>query len=107
MDKSLITRRTANPITGPLMVTTSPRNTCPLSCAFRKGGKGEHAGICYAEHGALGGFIWSLLDRNPAGKTIMNGVRVHDFEELLYAIRMLEPGSLWRHNIPGDLPTIN
>ena len=54
MDKYLITQKTANPITGPIMVTTSPRFTCPLDCAFRKGGKGEYAGVCYAEHGALG-----------------------------------------------------
>ncbi|MFX9016061.1 hypothetical protein ABTN29_20580, partial [Acinetobacter baumannii] len=62
MDKYLITRKTANKITGPIMVTTSPRMTCPLSCAFRKGGEGPLAGVCYAEHGALGGFVWTLLD---------------------------------------------
>jgi hypothetical protein len=107
MDKYLITKRTANAITGPIVVTTSPRFTCPLSCAFRKGGNGEQAGICYAEHGALGGFVWSLLDRTPAGRTIMNNIRVHGFEELLYAIRSLSPGELWRHNIAGDLPTNN
>src|ERR1043166_309423 len=105
MDKFLITSRTANPITGPIMVTTSPRFTCPLSCPLRKTGKSEHAGVCYAEHGALGGFIWSLLDRTPTGKRIMNGVRVYSFEELLYTIRSLPTGSLWRHNIAGDLPS--
>jgi hypothetical protein len=107
MDKYLITRSTANAITGPIMVTTSPRATCPLSCAFRKGGKGELAGLCYAEHGALGGFVWTLLDRTAAGRAIMNNIRVHDFVELLYTIRSLEPGELWRHNIAGDLPTNN
>lgn len=107
MDKYLITLRTENPITGPIMVTTSPRFTCPLTCAFRKGNNTETAGVCYAEHGALGGFIWTLLDRSPAGRHIMNGVRVHDFSELLYAIRSLPSGSLWRHNIAGDLPSNN
>src|SRR5262249_14831154 len=107
MDKFLITKRTANAITGPIMVTTSPRFTCPLNCTFRKGDRGEHAGLCYAEHGALGGFVWSLLDRTPAGKEMMNSIRVHSFEELLYAIRSLDPGELWRHNIAGDLPTNN
>jgi hypothetical protein len=68
VDKFLITHRTANAITGPIMVTTSPRVTCPLSCAFRKGGNGPLAGVCYAEHGALGGFVWTLLDRTPAGR---------------------------------------
>jgi hypothetical protein len=107
VDKFLITRRTANAITGPIMVTTSPRLTCPLSCAFRKGGNGPLAGVCYAEHGALGGFVWTLLDRTPAGRTIMNDIRIHDFVELLYAIRSQPPGALWRHNVAGDLPSNN
>lgn len=107
MDKFLITRQTENKITGPIMVTTSPRATCPLTCAFRKGGAHPLAGVCYAEHGALGGYVWTLLDRTPAGRSIMNGTRVYDFAELLYAIRSLPPGSLWRHNIAGDLPSNN
>jgi hypothetical protein len=107
MDKYLIARKTANQITGPIMVTTSPRFTCPRSCPLRKGGEGPLAGLCYAEHGALGGFIWTLLDRTPAGDTIMNNVRVYGFDELLYTIRSLPAGSLWRHNIAGDLPSNN
>jgi hypothetical protein len=107
MDKYLITRKTANAVTGPIMVTTSPRFTCPKICAFKKGGDGPLAGMCYAEHGALGGFVWNLLDRTPAGKTIMNNIRIYDFEDLLYIIRSLPEGSLWRHNIAGDLPSNN
>lgn len=107
MDKFIITKATANAITGPIMATTSPRATCPLACPLRKGGKGNLAGLCYAEHGALGGYVWTLLDRAKPRTTIMNGVRVHDFEMLLYRIRSLQPGELWRHNIAGDLPTLN
>ena len=107
MDKFLITRKSANPITGPIMVTTSPRVTCPLSCAFRKGGDAPTAGLCYAEHGALGGYVWTLLDRSAVGRPIMNGTRVYGFDELLYLIRSLSPGSLWRHNVAGDLPSNN
>ena len=103
MDKFLITDRTANRITGPIMVTTSPRFTCPRTCAFKKYGKGPLAGFCYAEHGALGGFVWTLLDRSQAGRSILNGTRVYGFEELLYIVRSLKIGSLWRHNIAGDL----
>ena len=43
MDKFVMTRRTANTISGPIMVTPSPRATGPLSCAFRKGGNGRLA----------------------------------------------------------------
>ena len=107
MDKFLITRRSANPITGPIMVTTSPRFTCPAACLLKKTGSGPLAGACYAEHGALGGYVWTLLDRALAGETIMNGVRVYGFDELLYVIRSLPPGSIWRHNVAGDLISNN
>jgi hypothetical protein len=107
MDKYLITKKTANAITGPIMVTTSARVTCPSSCSLRKNGDGPLAGLCYAEHGALGGFIWTSLDRAQPGDHILNGIRVYDFAELLYAIRSLPAGALWRHNIAGDLPSNN
>ncbi len=105
MDKFLITRISENRWTGPILVTTSPRFTCPLSCALRKGASVSTAGLCYAEHGALGGFVWTLLDRAAVGASILNGTRVHGFDELLFAVRSLEPGSLWRHNVAGDLPS--
>jgi hypothetical protein len=103
MDKFFVTQRTANEITGPIMVTTSPRSTCPTACAFRKGGHGPLAGLCYAEHGALGGYVWGALDRADPGDTVLQGIRIYDFAELLYAVRSLPAGSLWRHNIAGDL----
>jgi len=107
MDKFLVTRKSENTFTGPIMVTTSPRFTCPRVCAFKKGGDGPLAGLCYAEHGALGGFVWTLLDRTPVGRTMMNGVRVYGFDEFLFIVRSLKPGTLWRHNIAGDLASNN
>src|SRR5262249_43129991 len=70
-----------------------------------KDAAGPMAGVCYAEHGALGGYVWTLLDRTPIGRTFQNGTRVNSFVELLYAIRRLRPGELWRHNQAGDLAT--
>lgn len=108
MDKFLITRRSENIHTGPIMVTTSPRVTCPFSCPLRKSANAPSAGVCYAEHGALGGWVWSLLDRLPVGGTYQNGsIKIYGFEELLFIVRSLEPGALWRHNVAGDLASNN
>lgn len=107
MYKFLITRKSANPVTGPIMVTTSPRVSCPISCPLRKGSYGHQAGACYAEHGSLGGYVWTLLDRTEPGDTMLNSVRVYDFSELLFVIRRLEAGAMWRHNVAGDLPSHN
>ena len=104
MKKFLITPRSHNRITGPIMMTTSPRATCPSDCPFRKGAKGVAAGACYAEHGFLGGFIWTKLDRLPVGARFKSDqVQVRSLDELTAAIRALPEGALWRHNQAGDL----
>src|SRR6266700_677853 len=105
VDKFLVTRVSENRGTGTILVTTSPRFTCPLSCAFRKGGNGATAGLCYAEHGALGGYVWTRLDRSTVGSLVLNGARIYGFDDLLFIVRSLQPGSLWRHNVAGDLPS--
>lgn len=106
MSKFLITRRSQNPVTGPILVTTSPRKTCPNACPLRRSANGDLANVCYAEHGMLGGFLWSKLDRLPAGGRFQKGqIRINSFEELCAAVRALPDGSLWRHNQAGDLPT--
>jgi hypothetical protein len=90
------------------MVTTSPRATCPFACPLRRSASTPLAAACYAEHGALGGFVWTLLDRLPVGGTFQNGnIKVYGFDELLFAIRSLPTGSLWRHNVAGDLTSNN
>ncbi|MEM7667900.1 MAG: hypothetical protein AAF317_01970 [Pseudomonadota bacterium] len=104
MHKFLITQRSHNRLLGPMLVTTSPRASCPRMCPLRKASTGSSAGACYAEHGFLGGFIWTKLDRLPLGGSFKRGqVRVHSLNDLLRAIRSLPPGSLWRHNQAGDL----
>jgi len=105
VDKFLITFKSGNRITGPIMITTSPRSTCPNACPFRKGGNMPEAGVCYAEHGHLGHYIWNGLDRTPAGQKISNRIPVYSFDDLLEVVRAQPEGTLWRHNQAGDLPS--
>ena len=105
MEKFLITHKSGNRITGPIMITTSPRTTCPLACPFRKDGHSAEAGLCYAEHGHLGHYIWSGLDKTRAGQMISGRIPVYSFTQLREAITALPEGTLWRHNQAGDLPS--
>lgn len=108
MDKFLITAKSYNRITGPMMVTTSPRSTCPDTCPLRKSSGEASAGACYAEHGFIGGYLWTSLDRTPAGMAFQKGrIKVLGFAQLLSAIRKVPSGKVWRHNQAGDLPTSN
>lgn len=105
MEKFLITAKSGNRITGPIMVTTSPRSTCPVACPFRKASDGPEAGLCYAEHGHLGHYIWTGLDTAAAGTKISGRIPVFSLTDLLSAVRDLSAGTLWRHNQAGDLPS--
>lgn len=106
MSKFLITKRSHNKVTGPIMVTTSPRRTCPQECPFRKTATSPTASLCYAEHGFLGGFLWSTLDKLPVGGSIKKGqIKIHSLEDLLSTVSQLPENTLWRHNQAGDLPT--
>lgn len=105
MEKFLITMKSGNRITGPIMITTSPRATCPHACPFRKSADGPEAGLCYAEHGHLGHYIWSGLDKAKPGAAISGRIPVYSLPDLLSTIRAQPAGTLWRHNQAGDLPS--
>jgi hypothetical protein len=105
LDQFLITLKSGNRKVGPMMMTTSARSTCPLACPFRKDGEEQEAGVCYAEHGYLGHYIWNGLDRTPAGQKISNRIPVYSFDDLLKVVRTQAKGTLWRHNQAGDLPS--
>jgi hypothetical protein len=98
----LITEQSRNAKTGPIFVSTSPRETCPDVCPLKdKGG-------CYAESGPLK-YIWDGLDRTPEGESFKNGrsrVDVKSHGEILQALGRLKHGSLARLNQAGDLPGI-
>lgn len=95
----LITPRSNNAKTGPIMVTTSPQETCPKVCPLRLNG-------CYADAGPLRR-IWDRLSQSAsAGDTFPNGatgkILVHGVEYLGTMI-MRQHKALWRMNQAGDL----
>lgn len=85
------TRKSSNDKTGPMPVTTSHRETCPPSCPFIKNG-------CYADSGFYTRLHWDK---------VTSGERGADFAALCESIASLPDGTLWRHNIAGDLVGAN
>lgn len=81
----LFVDRSSNVKTGPIPVTYSDEKTCPPSCP-------HYRGSCYAEG------YHTRLAWNRAGRTGL------DWGALCEKIAALPPGSLWRHNVAGDLP---
>ena len=95
--KWLITLRSANKKTGPIMVTTSPADTCPDVCPLKRAG-------CYADSGPLR-MLWDRMTATPLGDTFKSGkanILVQGMDALESAI-MRQHGALWRHNQAGDL----
>lgn len=81
-------RLTGNTKVGPIPVTRSPQATCPDSCSLKGNG-------CYAENAPL---VWGWQ------KDAVRGV---SWEEMLWNIKRLAKGQLWRMNEAGDLPGIS
>lgn len=78
-----------NSKTGPILVTTSSKITCPDTCKLKEKG-------CYARFHILG-HMWSQ---------VTEGVRGIGWDEFLEEIKALRKGTLWRHNQAGDLPGV-
>lgn len=77
-------RLTGNRKVGPIPVTRSPQVNCPDSCSFKGNG-------CYAENAPL---VWAWE------KDAMS------WEKMLWNVKRLGVGQLWRHNEAGDLPGV-
>ena len=77
--------KSSNSKTGPIPVTYSGRDTCPPSCP-------HYRASCYAE-GYYTSLAWNRVERD--------GV---EWRELCEKVEALPEGTLWRHNIAGDLP---
>jgi len=80
------TRVSRNAKTGPMPVTTTSANSCPLRCSFKNNG-------CYAERGPLA-VHWRAVSERRRGIA---------FAELLLEISTVRRHALWRHNQAGDL----
>jgi ferredoxin len=84
----LFVAKSANAKTGPIPVTYSQSRTCPDACPLKDAG-------CYASAGFHTRLAWKRAD---AALT---------FTAFLERVRELAPGTLWRHNVAGDLPGDN
>lgn len=78
--------KSSNAKTGPIPVSTTSRDTCPVDCAVRS--------ACYAASGPLA-LHWSA---------VTSGARGTDWTSFCASILALPDGQLWRHNQAGDLP---
>ena len=83
-------KKSANAKTGPIPVTYSARITCPDACPLKKNG-------CYAED-YYTSLTWNKIDSGKLGK---------EWREFCNDITGLKTGQLWRHNVAGDLPSID
>ena len=81
------TRTSRNAKTGPIPVTTTSEESCPVACPLKNNG-------CYAEGGPLA----ILLRKVTARKAGLA------WDAAIEAITMLPKNTLWRHNQAGDLP---
>jgi len=98
-EKYLITPKSSNRKTGPIMTVSSPRRTCPDACALK-------GSACYAEYHHTGR-MWNGLDATDPGDTFKHGtgnILVHGLDALIDAVKRYARGALWRFNVFGDLP---
>ena len=80
--------KSSNKKIGEIPCTNSSRKTCPSACPLS--GKGG----CYAEAGYYTRLNWDKVD---------SGERGTDYNSFLDNVRNLADGTLWRHNVAGDL----
>lgn len=84
------TRISGNSKTGPIPTSMSASSTCPDSCGLKDNG-------CYAKYGMVG-MHWRKTDK---------GENVKSWNEFCAEIKALPKGTLWRHNVAGDLPFVS
>lgn len=85
-------KKSSNSKTGPIPVTTTERSSCPPSCPLAGDGG------CYAEAGYYTRLNWDKVS---------NGERGMAWSDFIDTIDSLPDGTLFRHNVAGDLPGKN
>lgn len=86
---SLFVRVSANRKVGPMPVTSSKKSTCPPSCPLMNNG-------CYAASGPTA-FAWRRAEPSRAEPRTAS-------PSMIFVRRSEPKGTLWRHNVAGDLP---
>jgi hypothetical protein len=87
-----LTLISSNSKTGPIPVSTTSYNSCPISCPHRVQENGEYS--CYAMSGNL----------RTHWQKVSLGERGGSWDEFCDAVRGIYKKQLWRHNQAGDLP---
>lgn len=84
-------RVSSNKKTGPIPVSSTAAQSCPIACPMRT----DNAGGCYASRGNSA-IHWRALSEGKASTAV-------DAAGLFHAIKGLPRGQLWRMNEAGDL----
>ena len=87
MTRYHFTLKSRNVKTGPIPTTVTSADTCPEACPLKAKG-------CYAKGGPLA-MHWRAVTEGTRGGTL---------QALTADIAALPEGTLWRHNVAGDLP---
>lgn len=81
------TKKSSNSKVGPIPVTVTGRASCPLTCG--------QADACYYDATFYTRIHWNKVDSGERGISL---------EAMCEKLAALPDGTLWRHNIGGDLP---
>jgi len=81
------TAKSQNVKTGPIPTTVTSATSCPDACPLKEAG-------CYAAHGHVA-MHW---------RAVTSGKRGGSLDALCDSVMALPEGTLWRHNVAGDLP---
>lgn len=84
------TKVSSNAKTGPIAVSMTESASCPDTCALKSNG-------CYAKMSYVG-IQWRQLDKGTHGI---------EWQEFINELSRLPYGSIFRHNVAGDLPHSN